>query len=80
MVSKRVLEKWERVMENPCVRCVLLSPKDHSICSDCASSHSRDRAIEAIERAKRETGYSLTLSYKNGVETWRFQRVGKKNE
>ena len=52
-------EKWEKFLEmfgRECIRCVLDPPRDRSICSNCVSSGSMERAVDAIQKFEREYG------------------------
>jgi len=77
MNKERALERWKEVIfgVNSCVQCVLNPPSDRSICSDCVSSHARERALKIIEDLKKETGYSCEMEYKQGRFVFKLEPV-----
>jgi len=77
MNKERALERWKEVMfgVNTCVQCILNPPSDRSICSDCVSSHARERALKIIEDLKRKTGYSCEMEYKQGRFIFKLEPV-----
>jgi len=76
MKKEEAFKVWEKAVGiNTCIRCVLDPPSDRSICSDCASTHAKERAEKVIERITRETGWRASVKYKDGRDIWKLTKV-----
>ena len=78
MNKEEAFERWDKaIFGNPCVRCLIDPPKDRSICSDCVSSHARERAMKVIEQITKETGYRCNMKYERGKYIFKLEPVEK---
>ena len=59
------MEEFLRILQNPCVKCVIDPPRDRSICSNCVSSGSMERALKRVNAFRAKWG--VKISYQKGV-------------